>query len=98
MTNVTLRPGRLTLEILRRVWAAPSPLIVDPAARHAVDAALAAIGRVLAEHRVVYGVNTGFGSLARTRIDADRLRELQCALVRRSEERRVGKECRSRWS
>jgi histidine ammonia-lyase len=82
MTKVTLRPGRLTLDILRRVWAAPSPLIVDPAARHAVDAAAAAIGRVLAEHRVVYGVNTGFGSLARTRIDADRLRELQCALVR----------------
>ena len=31
--------------------------------------------------RIVYGVNTGFGLLARTRIDATRLAELQRALV-----------------
>ena len=72
MTNApfVLVPGRLALADLRALWTAPRPLAVDPAARPAVDAAAAAIARVLASGRTVYGVNTGFGLLARTRIDA----------------------------
>src|SRR5436190_1892350 len=50
-------------------------------ARSRVDAAARAVTDVLADDRVVYGVNTGFGSLARTRIEASRLAELQRALV-----------------
>jgi histidine ammonia-lyase len=38
--------------------------------------------RVVDEGRVAYGINTGFGALARTRIDPARLAELQRALVR----------------
>jgi histidine ammonia-lyase len=81
MTTVLLRPGHVTLDALRRLWSAPQDVEVDAAARSAVDAAAAAIVRVLAEHRVVYGVNTGFGLLARTRIESARLAELQRALV-----------------
>jgi histidine ammonia-lyase len=83
MTNApyVLVPGRLALADLRALWTAPCPLAVDPAARPAVDAAAAAIARVLASGRTVYGVNTGFGLLARTRIDATRLAELQRALL-----------------
>ena len=57
-------------------------LALDPAAKPAVDAAAATVARVIAEGRTVYGVNTGFGLLARTRIDSARLSELQRALVR----------------
>ena len=76
-----LDPGRLALADLRRTWSAPQPISIDAGARPGVDAAAAAVARVIAEHRVVYGVNTGFGLLARTRIDDARLAELQRALL-----------------
>ncbi|MEY4004409.1 MAG: hypothetical protein RLZZ221_505, partial [Verrucomicrobiota bacterium] len=40
-----------------------------------------AVQRILATGDAVYGVNTGFGKLATTRIAPDRLRELQTSLV-----------------
>jgi histidine ammonia-lyase len=52
-----------------------------PAARAKVDAAAATVSSIVAAHETVYGVNTGFGLLARTRIDDARLAELQRALV-----------------
>src|SRR5947207_11630961 len=81
MIAITLEPGHVTLEQLRLLWSAPASIDVAPDARACVDAAADAVGRVLTQDRVVYGVNTGFGSLARTRIDASRLAELQRALV-----------------
>src|SRR6478609_11098281 len=76
-----LHPGALTLPALRALWAVPMTLAVDAAARAAVDAAAATVSDIVSTHRTVYGVNTGFGSLARTRIDDARLSELQRALV-----------------
>jgi histidine ammonia-lyase len=46
-----------------------------------VEAAAATVAKVVAEGRTVYGVNTGFGKLARTAIAADALAELQRRLV-----------------
>jgi histidine ammonia-lyase len=82
MSSLRLRPGRLALSDLRRIWAKPATFALDPAAKPVVDAAAAVVARVIAEGRTVYGVNTGFGLLARTRIDNARLSELQRALVR----------------
>ena len=82
MTSLELHPARLTLATLRRVWADGPALVVDPVARPAVEAAAATVARVIAQGETVYGVNTGFGLLARTRIDNARLTELQRALVR----------------
>ena len=76
-----LRPGALTLAELRALWSAPATLGIDAGARAAVDAASKAVSDIVSTHRTVYGVNTGFGLLARTRIDDDRLAELQRALV-----------------
>ncbi len=81
MPSVTLRPGRLTLAELRTIWRGPTTIDVDPAARSRIDASANAIARMLAEDRVIYGVNTGFGSLARTRIEASHLIDLQRSLV-----------------
>jgi histidine ammonia-lyase len=81
MTVLDLSPGALTLDRLRSVWRVPVRVTLDSASRARIDASAAAIARVIAEGRVVYGVNTGFGSLARTHIDAGRLAELQRALV-----------------
>jgi len=81
MQTLVLAPARLELADLRRLWSAPMALAVDAAAKAAVDAAAQAVDRVIASGRTVYGVNTGFGLLARTRIDDARLAELQRALV-----------------
>ena len=81
MTAAQLWPGRLTLEALHDAWAKPTAIALDDDARARVDAAAALIADIVAEGRVVYGVNTGFGLLARTRIDAARVAELQRSLV-----------------
>jgi len=46
-----------------------------------VSAAAASVDRIVAGGETVYGVNTGFGLLANTRIPADRLAELQRNLI-----------------
>jgi len=81
MDAMNLVPGHLELAALRRLWSAPMALAVDAAAKPAVDAAAQAVDDVIASGRTVYGVNTGFGLLARTRIEDTRLAELQRALV-----------------
>jgi len=47
-----------------------------------VSAAADVVDRVVDEERVVYGINTGFGLLARESISPDQVRELQVRLVR----------------
>jgi len=80
MKPVTLNPGSVTLDELRALWMGAPPALAD-AAWAAIDAAAAAVGRILAGGRTVYGVNTGFGILAQTRIPDDRLAELQTNLI-----------------
>ena len=81
MSSTILHPDALTFTDLRAVWSAPCSLSVDPNAKAAVDASACTVAEVVAAHRTVYGINTGFGLLARTRIDETRLVELQQALV-----------------
>ena len=81
MTALHLSPGRLTLDQLRSVWTNSVAVTLDRDARARIDAAADTVAGVIAEGRIVYGVNTGFGLLVRTHIDATRLAELQRALV-----------------
>ena len=81
MPALMLRPGSLTLADLRLLWTAPRPLALDASAKSGVDATAETVRRIVAAGKTVYGVNTGFGLLARTRIDDARLAELQRALV-----------------
>lgn len=48
----------------------------------AIDDSSAVIDRILDNHEIVYGVTTGFGSLADTVIPSERSAELQVALLR----------------
>jgi histidine ammonia-lyase len=78
---MVITPGRLDLEMLRAVAEGAGPVSFDAGAWERVAASSEVIDTVLSEHRVVYGVNTGFGILARKRIaDAD-VAELQRRLV-----------------
>jgi histidine ammonia-lyase len=80
MSPVTAGAAPLTLAELRRL-AAGAPLALDPAALPAITASAQIIAGIIADGRTVYGVNTGFGSLAQTAIPNDRLAELQRRLV-----------------
>jgi histidine ammonia-lyase len=77
---ITLRPGAVTLAELRAIWDGAA-VELNGDAWTAIDASAASIGRILASGRTVYGVNTGFGLLAQTRIPDDRLAELQTNLI-----------------
>ncbi len=81
MTSLTLKPGHAPLSFWRTVMEGRDTLALDAAAWTAVDAGRAAIERTLASGKAVYGVNTGFGKLAETRIADDKLRLLQRNLV-----------------
>lgn len=79
--GITLKPGQLSLADLRRIWQQPVPLALDEAAYPAIAAASEAVQRIVARGAAAYGINTGFGLLAKTRIpDAD-LQQLQRNLI-----------------
>src|SRR3954471_280130 len=77
-----LTPGRLDLEVLAG-WldSPPLRLAIDTDARARIDAAAALVAQAAAGEAPVYGVNTGFGKLARVRIAPADIAELQRRLV-----------------
>ena len=80
MTTVTIRPGAMTLADWRDVWNGADIAVSDDA-KPVVDRGAQAVRDLLASGRAVYGINTGFGKLAQTRIAASELEELQKRLV-----------------
>lgn len=77
----TVNKSPLTLEDLRRVWREHSPIELGEECIDAINASEQTVSKVLAEGRTVYGINTGFGLLANTRIEADELETLQRSIV-----------------
>ncbi len=77
-----IRPGRLTLEELQAIHAGGQPLVMDPQALPAIEASAAVVRRAAEGAAPVYGVNTGFGKLASTRISEADLATLQLNLIR----------------
>ena len=78
---IRLGAARLTLRELRAVARDAVPLELDAAAVEKVAASQAAVDRILASGKPAYGINTGFGRLAQTRIAHDELEELQRNIV-----------------
>ena len=81
--NETLRldPGHLRIADLRRVYYAAIPLEVTDGAWERVIRSRTVVDNVIESGDTVYGVNTGFGRLAQTRIDQAQLTVLQSNLV-----------------
>ena len=80
MTPIALKPGFVSLDELRAIWNG-APVSLDKDAWATLDAAAESVERIVRSGRTVYGVNTGFGLLAQTRIADDKLEELQKNLV-----------------
>jgi histidine ammonia-lyase len=77
-----LRPGQLTLDELQAVHAGGQRLVIDPQALPGILASAAVVQRAAEGDAAVYGVNTGFGKLASTRISNEDLATLQRNLIR----------------
>jgi histidine ammonia-lyase len=79
---VRIRPGHFSLEQLQAVHAGGVALEIGDDARAAIAASAAVVQRAAAGQAAVYGVNTGFGKLASTRISEADLATLQLNLIR----------------
>ncbi|NUB14921.1 histidine ammonia-lyase, partial [Azospirillum brasilense] len=79
--TLTIAPGHLALPDLRRILRDPPVLALAPGCRAAIDASARTVADAAGGERAVYGVNTGFGLLAKKRIPPDQVRELQRRLV-----------------
>ncbi|WP_293750074.1 histidine ammonia-lyase [uncultured Paraglaciecola sp.] len=81
MQHIVIQPGELTLAQLRDVHRQHIPISLSPDAHEAIHAAEKVVLGVIAENRTVYGINTGFGLLANTKIDVSELELLQRSIV-----------------
>ncbi|EIF30501.1 histidine ammonia-lyase [Burkholderia sp. Ch1-1] len=78
---LTLVPGQVTLGQLRRIIEARPMVQIERASLERVEKSKDIVSRIVADGKIVYGVNTGFGRLANTTIPAERIAELQRNLV-----------------
>src|SRR5689334_11004772 len=78
---IPLVPGRLDDATLERAAAGPARFAIAAEARAGIEASVRAVQTLVARHEAVYGINTGFGKLAQTRIADDQLAQLQRNLV-----------------
>ena len=82
MPNVVeMRAGELTLPVLRGIYQQPSALRLSAHDRGRIAVAGSLVDKIIAIGDAAYGINTGFGLLAQTRIPTEQLELLQRNLV-----------------
>ncbi|WP_280547113.1 histidine ammonia-lyase [Halomonas sp. 11-S5] len=81
MAHLEIRPGTMTLAQARQVFQEPVNVSLPGSADDDIGKSVDCVNRVIAENRTVYGINTGFGLLAQTRIANEDLEALQRSLV-----------------
>jgi histidine ammonia-lyase len=81
-TSLLIEPGHLDLAQMRRIAAGGLRLAIDPGAMAAITVSAATVQQVVAQGLPAYGINTGFGKLAKTHIPDTQLEQLQANLVR----------------
>jgi histidine ammonia-lyase len=82
MKTVVLDGGALSLDEVVRVARRLAPVELSASARERVVAARAHVASAADAADPIYGLNTGFGSLSKIRIELDQVREIQRNLVR----------------
>ena len=82
MTDVLeIRAGELTLPMLRRIHERPVALRLTAHDRGRVAVSGSLVEKIIAAGHAAYGINTGFGLLAQTRIPTEQLELLQRNLL-----------------
>ena len=80
--NIVIGETAITLEHARAALAGPITVSLSPRARGLIVKSAETVARLLKTGDAIYGVNTGFGKLAKTRIAAEDLSKLQINIVR----------------
>src|SRR5277367_2619642 len=81
INTVELHAGTLSLAALRRIYEQPTVMRLSAHDRARIAAASALVDKIVATGEAAYGINTGFGLLAQTRIPAEQLELLQRNLL-----------------
>ncbi|ARU89833.1 histidine ammonia-lyase [Pseudomonas sp. M30-35] len=81
MSVLTLVPGQLNLAQLRNFYQQAQHVALDSSADQGIENSVACVQGILNQGRTAYGINTGFGLLAQTRIATEDLENLQRSLV-----------------
>ncbi len=80
-SKLTITPGQLSLNNLRHIWRDAAPLELSQSAYTAINTSASTIHKIVEKGAPAYGINTGFGKLAKTHIPNDKLEELQRNLI-----------------
>ncbi len=81
-STFVITPGKLTLSDLRRLAGNFEPIELAPECLIQVALSSQTVDRIVRKGQPAYGINTGFGKLAKIRIPDDQLSLLQTNLVR----------------
>lgn len=82
MSAFVIKPGELTLADLRRIGDGFISIELEESAWTKVEASAQAVQKIVEKGDPAYGINTGFGKLAKVHIPDDELAQLQTNLVR----------------
>ncbi|KTD03155.1 histidine ammonia-lyase [Legionella feeleii] len=77
----TLVPGHLSLQSIKSILSQQKSLVLDEAFLPLIEKSCATVQQVINDKRTVYGINTGFGSLANQTISTELLKQLQRNIV-----------------
>ena len=81
MDKIIIKAGELRLAELRAIFTKHIPIELDSSAYENMAKSEALVTDVIDSGKTVYGINTGFGELAKISISSDKLSELQRNLV-----------------
>ncbi len=76
-----LKPGQLTLDEIKAISLSQSPCALDDEAQPLIQKSFETVRQIVENEQTVYGINTGFGSLAHQIISPEHLQQLQRNLV-----------------
>lgn len=79
--HVVIQAGKLSLDTIRDIWHGRLQLELSPESIAAMEASSAIIQNIIQVGEAAYGINTGFGKLAQTRIADHDLELLQKNLI-----------------
>lgn len=82
MNQITITESGLSLAQWRALYTSSVTLTVAPSLQVAVKKSAALVAETMRQGKTAYGINTGFGVLANTRIESEKLAELQLNIIR----------------
>jgi histidine ammonia-lyase len=79
--QLSIDKDEVSLNWIRQAWREPVAVSLDDRALDRIRRGQTCVENALAGHQLIYGINTGFGLLAKVRIADDQLRQLQKNLI-----------------